>query len=359
VLFAHGGAPYSVKAYVYPPSCLLILRPLAAFNQNQISTGGLVATTLIALVGVMISAKALGFRWWGPTAAFSTLALSLFGAMRGELPLENVSVIEFLALALFFGFVLRKHWLAGAVVIGLALCIKPLLLAVLIIFLISRKWKAFFIAAGIPVVLNGVAFALIANPGQALKNLPSILNRSGSGVSYNSAWVDVARILGLPDGVAISLRVVTVLLVIAATWLAWTRLKDERLKIVTATSVLLMGVFLAGTLSEYHFMLTLIPFGMTLVIPRSPMRTVTAVVSMLWVMNALAPPAALFGIDNNARDSAFRAIGMSIVIITVVWVLARRDSPESDDEPGVLIDSGVTRRSDRFKELAGSSASAS
>ncbi|MGO9341372.1 MAG: glycosyltransferase family 87 protein [Acidimicrobiales bacterium] len=332
-LFVYGGAPYSVKAFVYPPSCLLLLRPIAALTQHQLVTGGLVATEVIATLSVMLTAIAIGARWWGPTAALCVLLVTLTGAMRGEMPLENLSILGFLALGLFFLFVLRDHWVAAGVVIGLSLSVKPLLLSVLIVFLLARRWKALGVAVGIPVVLNGVSLAIVTSPGQVLTRLPTLLDRTGPGVVYNSAWVDVARILGIPEAATILIRLVMVVLVVVATWLSWNRMTDPRLRIITATSVLLIGAFLAGTLSEYHFMLTLVPLGMTVFIAGSPMRTVTGIVGIAWVMDRWAPPTSLLGLDANANNSVFRAFGMSLLLLTVIGVLAlrRRHSAEAVD----------------------------
>jgi len=329
-LFVHGGAPYSVKAFVYPPSCLLLLRPVAALNLHQLVTGGLVATEIVGTLGVMFTAVAIGARWWGPTAALSVLLVTLTGAMRGEMPLENLSILAFLALALFFLFVLRDHWIAAGIVIGLSLSVKPMLLAVLVVFLLARRWKALGIAVGIPVVLNGASIAMLTSPGQALSKLPTLLDRTGPGIVYNSAWVDVARVLGLPEGATVLLRLVTAVLVVAATWLSWNRMTDPRLRIITATSTLLIGAYLAGTLSEYHFMLTLVPLGMTVFIPGSPMRTVTGVVGIAWVMDRWAPPTSLFGLSANANNSVFRAIGMGLLLLTVIGVLALRGRHSAD-----------------------------
>jgi arabinofuranan 3-O-arabinosyltransferase len=322
--FAHGGEPYAVKAFVYPPSCLIVLRPLAELTKHELTVGGLVATAVIACASVMIAAVAIGARWYGPTAAATVLLLSLTGAMRGEMPLENVSVLGFLALALFFLFTLRGHWYAAAIAIGLSISIKPLLVVVVLVFLLARKWKAFGLAIAIPVVLNVIGIALVSAPREVLSKLPSLLNRSGSGITYNSAWVDVARTFGLPEGVTILVRVATVVAVIVAAWFAWTRLSDARLRIITTSSLLLIGEYLSGTLSEYHFMLTLVPLAMTIVIAGSPIRSVTGVIGIAWAMDALAPPPALTGFGRNANDSAFRAIGMSLLILTVLVILARR-----------------------------------
>jgi arabinofuranan 3-O-arabinosyltransferase len=336
-LFVHGGEPYSVGAFVYPPSSLVLLAPLDALNRHQLTVGGLVVTALIAWASVLVSARAIGIRLRGPATAGTLLVLSLVGAMRGEMPLENVSVLEFLALALFFLFALRSRWLAAGVVIGLAIAIKPLLLPVLVVFVLAKRWKGLGAAVAVPVALNLLALAFVRAPGQVFSKLPSLFDRTGSGVVYNSAWVDVARLLGLPEGVSILLRVVTAVMVVIATWLAWRRLEDPRLRIIVSTSVLLIGAFLAGTLSEYHFMLTLVPLCMTVFIARSPMRSVVAGVGMAWVMDALGPPAWLFGLSDNARDSVFRAIGMGLVLVSFIVTLARRRPTVAGDDAALPV----------------------
>jgi Glycosyltransferase family 87 len=330
-LFVHGGKPYSITAFVYPPSSLVLLAPLAALNRHQLTVGGLVATALVAWGSVLVAARAIGIRLFGPVTAATLLGLSLVGAMRGEMPLENVSVLEFLAVALFFLLTLRGKWVGAGLVIGVALAIKPMLLPVLIVFLIAKKWKGLGATIAVPVALNLLSLAFLQAPGQVFSKLPSLFDRTGSGVVYNSAWVDVARVLGLPEGVTMLLRALTVVMVAIVTWLAWRRLGDPRLRIIVSTSALLMGEFLAGTLSEYHFMLTLVPLCMTVVVAGSPVRSGVAVVGMVWVMDVLGPPGAILGLGDNARDSVFRAIGMGMVLVSFIVTLARRRPPPESD----------------------------
>jgi hypothetical protein len=176
----------------------------------------------------------------------------------------------------------------------------------------------------IPAVLNVVGFLVVADPGQVWSKLPSLLNRSGFGINFNSAWVDVVRTLGLPVGVSWLLRLTTVGLALAVALLAWRRCADERQRLISTASALLIGSFLAGTLSEYHFMLCLVPLAMTATIPRSPMRTVTGLVGMIWTMGVLIPPSSLLGLNLTANHSAFRAFGMSLVLLTEFVLLVRR-----------------------------------
>lgn len=322
-LFAHGGAPYAVKAFLYPPSCLLLLRPLGGLTRHELTIGGLAGVLVIAWATAMLAAVALGRRWWGLTAAVTVYLLHFTEAMRGELSLENVTILSALALVAFYLFALRGHWVLAGVAIGLSMSVKPLLLVVFLVFVAAKQWKALATAVAIPAVLNIVAFAVVADPGKVWSKLPSLLNRSGFGVNFNSAWVDVTRVLGLPVGVSILLRVLTVVVVAWSSWMCWTRLGEARLRLVTTTSLLLIGSFLAGTLSEYHFMLTLLPLAMTVTIVGSPMRNLLGIVGMTWTMGVLVLPPSLLGINRTADHSVCRAFGMTLLVAAAILVLAR------------------------------------
>jgi hypothetical protein len=78
-LFVHGGKPYSVSAFVYPPSCLVLLVPLAWLDSHQLTIGGLVATALVACASAVIALRAIGVKVSGPIAAATILLLSLAG----------------------------------------------------------------------------------------------------------------------------------------------------------------------------------------------------------------------------------------------------------------------------------------
>jgi hypothetical protein len=114
--------------------------------------------------------------------------------------------------------------------------------------------------------------------------------------------------------------------------LAWRRLENLALRCVTTTTALLLGVFLAGTLSENHYMLTLVPFAVTAVMPCSPLRWFPGWVGILLLMG-LIPPASLLGISVPANQSAFTAFGMAITLLTIVAALAFRQAKEGTVVP--------------------------
>jgi arabinofuranan 3-O-arabinosyltransferase len=327
-VFAHGGQPYNRAAtagrlYLYPPSSLLVLRPLAVLSLHEVAVLGLISTAALAWGTVVVTSAALGRRWWGLTSAVVVFALRWAQPMVAELKLDNVTVICTLALAVFFLLMVRGHSAAAAAVIGLSLAVKPLLLPVVVVFLLARKWRDFGIAVAIPAVLNAIAFAVVADPNQVWQKLPSLLDRSGAGTVLNSAWVGVAQILGLPGFAATLIRIATVAIVVATAWWAWNELSDSATRLITTASVLLIGAYLAGTLSENHFMMTLVPLAMTAVVAGAPMRWFTGWIGILWLMG-LTPPASMLGLDTYSNLSAFQAFGMALVLVTIAVVLWHR-----------------------------------
>jgi len=337
-VFAHGGQPYSLAAtgdrlFLYPPSALLVLRPLAALSLRELQVLGLLATAGLMWAAVMISAAVLGRRWWGLTAAVVVLALRWAQPMLAELSLENVTVICTFGLVVFYLLATKGHWVPAGFVIGLTLSVKPLLLVVLLVFVLARKWAALAVALAVPAVLNAAAFAVVKDPSEVFSKLPSLLNRSGSGVLLNSAWVDVLRTLGVPDYLTILVRLATVALVLLAAWWSWQQLDDLAVRIITTSSVLLIGTYLAGTLSENHFMLTLVPLAMTALVPAAPMRWLSGWIGVLWLMG-LTPPGSVLGLSAPANLSAGRAFGMTLVVLTVVAALGYRRLPQRNAASG-------------------------
>ena len=327
-VFARGGQPYSIAAtdhrlYLYPPSALLVLRPLALLSLHQVQLLGLAATAVMMWAAVMISAAVLGMRWWGFTAAVVVFALRFAEPLVAELGLENVTVVCTLALALFYLLSAREHWVLAGAAIGLTLAIKPLLVAVLLVFVLGRKWRALAVAVAIPAVLNIAAFVVVRDSTAVFAKLPSLLDRTGTGALLNSAWVDVMASLGAPHAVTILVRVLTVGVVALGAWWSWQEMADGPTRTITTSSVLLMGTYLAGTLSENHFMLTLVPLAMTAVVTGAPARWVSAWVGVLLFMG-LTPPGSLLGLGSAANLSLFRALGMTLVVLTVVAALGSK-----------------------------------
>lgn len=316
--FARGGAPYSVPGFVYPPSHVLIAWPLAAASFTTIKHIGLYVTVIAMCTTVMVSAEIVGRRFWGLAAALGVLLLRFAQPPGDEIVLENVSAIMGLAFAWSLLLSARHRWMSAAVVLGIATAIKPMLLPMYLIFLFAKQWRSLLVAVGIPAVLNVVAFFVIHGIGQFWSVLPFLFDRSGATYdAYNAALVSVGQLVGLNAGVILVLRIVAGVLAIIGGWWAWRKIADYGVRVVTTSGALMLGVYLSGTLTEDHYMLTLIPLLVSVVGTRSPLRWPVAWVGGAWLMAYRDLSSSTLHVSGLDAQAVSRCIGLGLILVTI------------------------------------------
>jgi arabinofuranan 3-O-arabinosyltransferase len=335
--FLGGGHPYTDPNFNYPPSNLLFSWPLGLFRFGSLLRPILVAAIILMVLSVMMSAAAVGRRWWGLSAAIAVWLLNGGLPFPQVLILLNASILMAFALALFFLLASRDHWVSGAVVLGISLCIKPLLLPVLVVFLLGRRWWPLGISLGIPLGLNLVAFAVVPNVGQVWSRPGYLLSGAGAVFNpYNAAVKGVGAAHDWPVLLIIGLRIAAGAVALFVIWWAWHRLTSPTLRVITAGSAALLGAFLSGTLAEDHYMLMFVPLMMTVTARHSPLRFPLAWVGAAWIMYIWPLPVRWLGGNNVvAANSALEAIGMALVLITMATDLASRGRTVSFPHPRI------------------------
>jgi arabinofuranan 3-O-arabinosyltransferase len=330
--FLDNGHPYASPYFNYPPSNLLLTWPLALFRLGSLLHPLLGVSIILLGASVMMSAAAVGRRWWGLCAAVGVWFLNGCLPSYQVLILLNTSVVTAFALALSFLLLSRGRWTAGAVVLGISFGIKPLLLPVLIVFLLARKWRPFAIALAIPVGLNLIALAVVPHVGNVWSKPGYLLSGAGAAFSpLNAALNGVGDTHHWQRLFTIGLRVAVAALSALVIWWAWYRLPTLALRVITAGSAALLGVFLSGPLAEDHYMLMFVPLAMTIAAGGSAMLLPSAWVGMAWVMYIHPLPAHWLGSTFPAANSASEAIGMALVLVTMVLDLALRRRHASAD----------------------------
>ena len=324
--FLSGGHPYADPNFNYPPSNLLFSWPLGLFHFRSLLHPVLIAAILLIVLSVMMSAAAVGLRWWGLAAAITVWLLNGGLPFPQVLILLNLSSVMAFALALSFLLLSRNRWIAGAVVLGISLCIKPLLLPVLIVFLLARRWRSLAVALGLPIGLNLIAFVVVPHVGQVWSRPGYLLSGAGAVFNpYNGALKGVGAVHHWPAPLTIGLRVTVVTLAALVIVWSWRRLPTLALRVITAGTAALLGVFLAGTLAEDHYMLMFVPLLATVFVRRSAVRLPLAWVGLAWIMYIHPLPTSWLGVDNMvAANSTMEAIGMSLVLLTMALDLACR-----------------------------------
>jgi arabinofuranan 3-O-arabinosyltransferase len=258
----HGHPIYDVKNFVYPPTAALAAVPLTLVPFHVASA--VYVTTevvIVAALGAVTASWFLPRRWW-PVAAGVLLVSNV--ALH-SLWLENASVLLAAAALLVTWLFGRDHWLAGCVVLVLSLLLKPLLLPVIVIPLLARRVRPLLLAAAGGALVLLVSLPLTPGLGRLPTVARKILGGSvliGQAAANNLSIRGFAQVHGLPTAVSTAARILVALVAIVVCALqvrAHARLDVPRTASLVA--LVMLATFLAGTLSEVHYLFVAIPGG--------------------------------------------------------------------------------------------------
>jgi arabinofuranan 3-O-arabinosyltransferase len=218
------------------------------------------------------------FKFSLTSVALPALLLAMYctESVTNTLVFTNVNGCILLAEVLFFTWLLdgkKNHeWLAGAA-IGLTLVLKPLLGVLLLLPLLNRQWRALVAAFAVPLVFNAVAWPLSADPMGFVRNtVPYIFQTRDY---FNSSVLGNGIYYGLPMWLIMLLRIAFVVLAAASLWLLYRyyRERDQLFWMLTSSGVLLITSWLVLSLAQGYYSMMLFPFLMTVVLPRSTIRS--------------------------------------------------------------------------------------
>ena len=270
-----GGPVYTEQGagdFLYPPSALVLLLPLGAFDLawgNRIFFFVDLAAILVATAMLL---ELFGHRWRGLGGAIALLGLSVAGPALFTLNAGNVNGPILLGLVGMLVAARRGSWLLAGALLGVTLALKPILAPLLVVLLLYRRWGSALVAVAVPLVLS--APLLLAAPqtraffdttlplllrGQDERiqevsvSLPSVLER----LSFPSALVPVSQ--------AVVLAITATLL-----WRRWRIAPVEPRRLVEVCTIVLVGAFLASSFAFPHYGLFLLPFAVSATDPSSP-----------------------------------------------------------------------------------------
>ena len=247
----------------YPPSSAMLHAPLSLFPlkiAGEVQIGLCVLSLAIALW------FALRFYDWTTTSYFfSLLALLMLNtpAVNTAIGLGNDGCILTLLVVYFFTLVKKNEYSRAALLLGVMLALKPLSIALLLIFVITRRWRGLLLALLVPLTLNLIALAWFRHPGEVFTlagRLAAGTTFPSSLVMFNSSFVQLGRAHGFPAGFVIFSRLLISVLALWAAWLAWKRDVPMSLRSVESASLVMVGSFLASPVLEFHHFLLLLLF---------------------------------------------------------------------------------------------------
>jgi arabinofuranan 3-O-arabinosyltransferase len=215
-----------------------------------------------------------GLRWRGLAGAIAVFALGLAWPVIFTIDAGNVNGPVLLGLAGFLLAAARQRWIVAGVCLGLTLALKPILIPVLLVVVLYRRWETLGTAVAIPVVLS--APLLLAVPSTRAffhTTVPLLLHGQNARIQEHSvALRSAAATLAVPNGVTRAAEIAVLLITIGLLWRRRRGSTLEPRRLVELTTIALVGGFLLSTFAFAHYGIFLLPFAISLAERSSPHR---------------------------------------------------------------------------------------
>ncbi|WP_171170451.1 glycosyltransferase 87 family protein [Streptomyces sp. I05A-00742] len=332
-----GGSPYADKRFLYLPGAVFAALPQAPLSNATLGRVVPFATAALVLAGVLLALRIFDVRADSRLAAALTAGLGLFLPFQSIVHLGNWTAAS--AVAFPAALLLARHgrWTAAGVTVGAAIALKPMLVPLLLLFLLARRWRALAWAAVLPALVSLAAALAMPRPGLFLtKTLPFLLHgQDDYARPFDASWSAVLPRLGVPRPLAFTLAAAAAVAVLAVARLRWRRGGHEALRLVECGSLLMLAAFLVSRPSFLHYALVIVPALVASVVVRG------AAVRSVWFWMALLPQLADVAWPElgSARRHAFKDVMMFTGMAAVLALAAWRRAPET--ARGVTV-SGVT-----------------
>ena len=265
-----GHSIYSNPNFVYPPPAALVGWALSFARPHTVAAVYTYCEVIAIGLTVLVLRGCLRPQRWQLAVSAVVAGLLLRGDLVNSiLWLDNASVLLVLPCAFVLVRMGDGKWRSGAVVLGLTLLLKPVLLPLILVPLVLRHWRA--VAETIGVVVIGLLVSVpltngAGSIGQVVRHLAGGSNLTGWQAVFNTSLAQFGDYHHVPTGLTILAR----LIVVATAGMAIVRVtrgtrNPTRPLVVALGTLLLSAVFLAGPLAENHYLILLIPGALLMV----------------------------------------------------------------------------------------------
>lgn len=254
---------WDVPAFVYPPLAALVAVPMGFI---PLHTAVMIMTWLLAVAvtaAMLIAARmSFGDQWLTIGAALSILTLKSDVAVA-SMPLTNVSPLLAVPALFILALFSRGRWHWGMIILAATIAFKPILIPFLVIPILARKYRITLTWCTAFGVLSVLILPLVGSMEDAIavaRVLTKGSNLVGDLAEHNLSIKGLAEVHNVVNW-GMALRMVVIVFAVAVTITEWRR----RVRAVTVGesagigAFLLGALYLAGPLSEYHYLLVLIP----------------------------------------------------------------------------------------------------
>ena len=311
-----GHSIYSNPNFVYPPPAALVGWALSFARPHTVAAVYTYCEVIAIGLTVLVLRGCLRPQRWQLAVSAVVAGLLLRGDLVNSiLWLDNASVLLVLPCAFVLVRMGDGKWRSGAVVLGLTLLLKPVLLPLILVPLVLRHWRA--VAETIGVVVIGLLVSVpltngAGSIGQVVRHLAGGSNLTGWQAVFNTSLAQFGDYHHVPTGLTILAR----LIVVATAGMAIVRVtrgtrNPTRPLVVALGTLLLSAVFLAGPLAENHYLILLIP-GALLMVTLDDRLVLGLVVAALAV--AAYPAAYAHGLGDSVVSMQARCVVIQLLV---------------------------------------------
>nr|WP_296777791.1 glycosyltransferase family 87 protein [Rhodococcus sp. (in: high G+C Gram-positive bacteria)] len=317
--------------YLYPPGATMMLSPVAVIDPERARWLFILASTVAIIAALYILLRIFGYGLDSVAAPVLLFAAFASETVTNTLVFTNFNGFVLLGEVAFIGFLLSRKDLWAGVAIGLTIVVKPILVPLLIIPLMTRQWKVFVTAIGVPVVITAIAWPLSVDPMDFVRRTAPYLLESRD--YFNSAVVGNGRYYGLPEYLIFGIRGVLGIMVLASLWILYKYCREDRLFFIATTSGLVLTAhWLLGSLGQMYYSMLLFPLLMTVVLKNSLLRNWPAWLAIYGFTCYDRWLSGRFYTAGRAFDYMRTTFGWSLLIIVIFGVLLGRYLAAKKDE---------------------------
>ncbi|WP_190133248.1 glycosyltransferase family 87 protein [Streptomyces mashuensis] len=261
-----GGSPYADRRFLYLPGAVFAALPQAGLPERVLFYAVPLATGAFVGAGALLALGLFEVRRDSRLAALLLVGLAFFLPFQSLVFLGNWTVVAIVAFPAALLLARRGRWSGAGAVVGGSIALKPMLVPVLLLFVLARRWRALGWAVALAAVLSLAAAVAMPHPELFLtRTLPFLLHgQDAYARPYDASWPAVLPRLGVPQAPALVLGCVFAVGLLGAAWLRWRggercEGRGEALRLVECASLLMLAAFVVCRPSFQNYALVVVP----------------------------------------------------------------------------------------------------
>ncbi len=267
--------------YLYNPGSTLLLSPFGLIDNYDLARNIFIcinAACIIIALGLLT--KLFGFSLKHFIWPLSIISILFTEGGAHTLQFANINGVLLLGICIFFWGFIRGHSLLAGVAIGCAALFKPMLLPIVLLPLIARRWGIALGAITTPILLNLIAWPVVPQANDYLTKLVPYLAITRD--YFNVSIAGITAFYDLPPVVHYSWWLLVAIaagiaLVVLSRW----RFTDTLLWLVTSTTLIVVAVPTLSNLGQQYYSIFAFPLVFTLFHARSVIHNPVVAASML------------------------------------------------------------------------------